>query len=140
MSKICFDQCDVSVFDIYFTEFGAALTTVLPVLFKFTIWKSFVYNLFCRDGIYFDKILVSEYKLLRDRIRRIFYSPGPVACFSDEDDVSGNQNNCYWPLHNITLNFVYIPSMSWSTLFRSSTNSLSLSSFCLCKKGKCSCI
>jgi hypothetical protein len=25
---------------------------------------------------------------------------GPVACFSDEDDVSGNQNNCYWPLHN----------------------------------------
>jgi hypothetical protein len=21
------------------------------------------------------------------------YSPGPVACFSDEDDVSGNQNN-----------------------------------------------
>jgi hypothetical protein len=23
-----------------------------------------------------------------------------VACFSDEDDVSGNQNNCYWPLHN----------------------------------------
>ena len=24
------------------------------------------------------------------------YSPCPVACFSDEDDVSGNQNNCYW--------------------------------------------
>jgi hypothetical protein len=23
----------------------------------FTIWKSIVYNLFCRDGIYFDKIL-----------------------------------------------------------------------------------
>jgi hypothetical protein len=22
------------------------------------------------------------------------------ACFSDEDDVSGNQNNCYWPLYN----------------------------------------
>jgi hypothetical protein len=22
-----------------------------------------------------------------------FYSPGPVACFSDEDDVSGNQND-----------------------------------------------
>jgi hypothetical protein len=29
-----------------------------------------------------------------------FHSPGPVACFSDEDDVSGNQNNCYWTLHN----------------------------------------
>jgi hypothetical protein len=25
----------ISVFDIYFTEFGAALTTVLPVLFKY---------------------------------------------------------------------------------------------------------
>jgi hypothetical protein len=24
----------------------------------------------------------------------------PVVCFSDEDDVSGNQNNCYWPLHS----------------------------------------
>jgi hypothetical protein len=23
-----------------------------------------------------------------------------ASCFSDEDDVSGNQNNCYWPLHN----------------------------------------
>jgi hypothetical protein len=33
-------------------------------LYIFTIWKSIVYNLFCRDGIYFDKILVSEYKLL----------------------------------------------------------------------------
>jgi hypothetical protein len=37
---------------------------------------------------------------IRDRIRQICFSPGPVACFSDEDDVSGNQNNCYWPLHN----------------------------------------
>jgi hypothetical protein len=34
--KIFFlSMCDVSVFDIYFTEFGAALTTVLPVLFKY---------------------------------------------------------------------------------------------------------
>jgi hypothetical protein len=29
-----------------------------------------------------------------------FVSPCPVACFSDEDDASGNQNNCYWPLHS----------------------------------------
>jgi hypothetical protein len=28
-------MCDVKVSDIYFTEFGAALTTVLPVLFKY---------------------------------------------------------------------------------------------------------
>jgi hypothetical protein len=25
---------------------------------------------------------------------------GPVACISDKDEVSRNQNNCYWPLHN----------------------------------------
>jgi hypothetical protein len=30
----------------------------------------------------------------------LYLSPGPVACFSDEDDVSGNQNNCYWHLHS----------------------------------------
>jgi hypothetical protein len=34
-------------------------------LYIFTIWKSIVYNLFCRDGIDFDKILVSEYKLFK---------------------------------------------------------------------------
>jgi hypothetical protein len=28
-------------------------------------WKSIVYNLFCRDGIYFDKILVSKYNLYK---------------------------------------------------------------------------
>jgi hypothetical protein len=31
-------------------------------LYIFTIWKSIVYYRLCRDGIYFDKILVSEYK------------------------------------------------------------------------------
>ena len=37
MSKIFFlSMCDVkSVFDIYFTELRATLTTVLPVLFKY---------------------------------------------------------------------------------------------------------
>ena len=35
-------------------------------LYIFTIWKSIVYNLFCRDEkIDFDKILVSEYKLFK---------------------------------------------------------------------------
>jgi hypothetical protein len=28
-------MCDVSVFDIYFTEFGTALTTSLPILFQY---------------------------------------------------------------------------------------------------------
>ena len=30
-------------------------------LYIFIIWKCIAYNRFCRDGIYFDKILVSEY-------------------------------------------------------------------------------
>ena len=34
-------------------------------LYIFTIWKCKAYNRFCRDAIYFDKILVSEYKLLK---------------------------------------------------------------------------
>ena len=37
-------------------------------LYIFTMLKSIVYNLFCRDGIYFDKILVSEYKLYKKHI------------------------------------------------------------------------
>jgi hypothetical protein len=44
-------------------------------LYIFTIWKSLVYNLFCRDGIYFDKILVSEYRfgaLKSDSIHHFF--------------------------------------------------------------------
>jgi hypothetical protein len=44
--------------------FLTMLLTTLS-LYIFTIWKSIVYNLFCRDGIYFDKILVSKYKLFK---------------------------------------------------------------------------
>ena len=36
VKNIFLSMCDVkSVFDIYFTELGAALTTALPVLFKY---------------------------------------------------------------------------------------------------------
>jgi hypothetical protein len=36
MSKIfVLSMCEVSVFDIYFTEYGTALTTVLPILFLY---------------------------------------------------------------------------------------------------------
>ena len=28
-------MCDVKVYDIYFTEFGTALTTMLPILFQY---------------------------------------------------------------------------------------------------------
>jgi hypothetical protein len=36
MSKIfVLSMCDVSVIDIYFTEFGTALTTILPILFQY---------------------------------------------------------------------------------------------------------
>ena len=34
-------------------------------LYIFTMWKCIANNHFCRDGIYFDKILVSEYKLFK---------------------------------------------------------------------------
>ena len=30
-------MCDVSVFDIYFNEFGMALTTILPILVIFLL-------------------------------------------------------------------------------------------------------
>jgi hypothetical protein len=39
-----------------------------PYLYSFsifTLWKSIVYYRLCRDRIFFDKILVSEYKLLK---------------------------------------------------------------------------
>ena len=35
VKNIFLSMCDVKVYDIYFTEFGAVLTTVLPVLFKY---------------------------------------------------------------------------------------------------------
>ena len=28
-------MCDMSVFDIFLTEFGTALTTILPILFQY---------------------------------------------------------------------------------------------------------
>ena len=45
---------------IFLTFFLTSLS-----LYIFTIWKCIVYNRFCRDGIYFDKILASEYKLFK---------------------------------------------------------------------------
>jgi hypothetical protein len=35
VKNIFLSMCDVSVFDIYFTEFGTALTTGLPILFQY---------------------------------------------------------------------------------------------------------
>jgi hypothetical protein len=39
------------------------------------MWKCIAYNRFCRDGIYFDKILVSEYKLFKrsNKANRYFF-------------------------------------------------------------------
>ena len=33
VKHIVLSMCGVSIFDIYFTEFGTALTTILPILF-----------------------------------------------------------------------------------------------------------
>ena len=35
VKNIFLSMCDVSVFDIYFTEFGTALTIILPILFQY---------------------------------------------------------------------------------------------------------
>ena len=35
VKNIFLSMCDVSVFDIYFTEFDTALTIILPILFKY---------------------------------------------------------------------------------------------------------
>jgi hypothetical protein len=35
VKDIFLSMCDVSVFDIYFTEFDTALTTNLPILFQY---------------------------------------------------------------------------------------------------------
>ena len=43
-------------------------------LYIFTIWKCIAYNFFCRGGIYFDKILVSEYKLFKRSNKWAFIS------------------------------------------------------------------
>jgi hypothetical protein len=35
VKNICLSMCDVKVSDIYFTEYGTALTTILPILFLY---------------------------------------------------------------------------------------------------------
>ena len=35
VKNIFLSMCDVNVFDIYFTEFGTALTTILSILFQY---------------------------------------------------------------------------------------------------------
>jgi hypothetical protein len=47
------------------------------------MWKSIVYNLFCRDGIYFDKILVSEYRLYGVYISQLIRYAGASSNYSD---------------------------------------------------------
>jgi hypothetical protein len=56
-----------STFLLTFIEKKISLTFFLTSLslYIFTIWKCVAYNRFCRDRIYFDKILVSEYKLFK---------------------------------------------------------------------------
>ena len=62
-------MCDAKVFLTFTSHIDKKdifdiFVDTLP-LYIFTMSKSIAYNLFCRDGIYFDKILVSEYKLFK---------------------------------------------------------------------------
>ena len=71
-----------------------------PYLYTFSLYENASLIIVSAETEYIStRSWYRNINFLRDRIRRIFYSPGPVACFSDEDDVSGNQNNCYWSLH-----------------------------------------
>jgi hypothetical protein len=73
----------------------------LPYLYTFSLFEKPSFIIVSAETEYISTI--SWYwniNFLRDRIRRFFYSPGPVACSSNKDDVSGNQNNCYWTLHS----------------------------------------
>jgi hypothetical protein len=54
----------LSVYIIMSFDFPNKFLTSLS-LYIFTVWKCIAYNFFCRNGIYFDKILVSEYKLFK---------------------------------------------------------------------------
>jgi hypothetical protein len=63
-------------------------------LYTFSLYENSSFLIFSAE---------TEYISTRSWYRNINFlrsSPSPVACFSDEDDVSGNQNNCYWPLHS----------------------------------------
>jgi hypothetical protein len=44
VKNMVLSMCDVSVFDIYFTEFGTALTTILPILFQYCYTYSYSDN------------------------------------------------------------------------------------------------
>ena len=70
-----------------------------PYLYTFSLYENPSFIIVSAETECFDKVLVSEYKLFkRSNKTNLFYSPGPVTCFSDKDDVSRNQNTCYWPL------------------------------------------
>jgi hypothetical protein len=58
---------DVNVKNIFTSHIDKNIIDIFNffILYIFTIWKCIAYNRFCRDGIYFDKILVSEYKLFK---------------------------------------------------------------------------
>jgi hypothetical protein len=73
----------------------------LPYLYIFSLYENASFIIVSAETEYIStRSWYRNINFLRDRIRRMLYSPGPIACFSDEDDVSGNQNNCYWPLHS----------------------------------------
>jgi hypothetical protein len=71
-----------------------------PYLYTFSIYFMKIHR--SAETEYFStRSWYRNINFLWDRIRRIFFnSPGQVVCFSEKDDVSRNQNNCYWPLHN----------------------------------------
>jgi hypothetical protein len=65
-------------------------------LYIFIIWKSIVYNFFCRDGVYFDNILVSEYKLFKrsNKYKQLIWSDAIITGIFVQYD--NNIKTCLW--------------------------------------------
>jgi hypothetical protein len=79
-------------------------------LYIFTIWKCIAYNFFCRDGIYFDKILVSNINFLRDRIRRAS-SASFLDLYLEFDDSGQLSTKIYDKQDDFNFKIINFPNM-----------------------------
>jgi hypothetical protein len=94
----------------------------------FTVWKSIVYYRLCRDGIYFDKILVSEYAIYQLLLHMVFTSrnwfamQGPVAIILISWNVifiweTGNWTQGYAKIYLLTSLSLYIFTICKSIVY-----------------------
>jgi hypothetical protein len=80
-------------------------------LYIFTIWKCIVYNRFCRDGIYFNKILVSEYKLFKRSNKANILSASFLDLFLEFDDSGQLSTKIYDKRDDFNFKNINFPNM-----------------------------